>query len=165
MIGSAFARHFTAAGFTDLILREHDQLELTDKLAVDAFFAEHRPEIVILAAGKVGGIVDNVSYPADFITRNLEIQANVIQSAHHHGVRRLVFFGSSCMYPRECPQPMAEDALLSGKPEMTSIAYAMAKLAGVHMCLAYNRQYGEQRFIPVIPNSVYGENDNFDPQS
>ncbi len=165
MIGSAFVRHFAAAGFTDLILRGHEELELTDKAAVAAFFAEHRPQVVILAAGKVGGIVENQTYPADFITRNLDIQSNVIQAAHQHGVQRLLFFGSSCMYPRECPQPMAEDALLSGKPEVTSMAYAMAKLAGVHMCLAYNKQYGEPRFIPVIPNSVYGPNDNFDPQS
>ena len=165
MIGSAFVRHFQAAGFNNLLLADHQALELTDSLAVDAFFAEQRPEVVILAAGKVGGIVENLTYPADFISRNLAIQANVIQSAHQHGARRLLFFGSSCMYPRECPQPMAESALLSGKPEPTSIAYAIAKLAGVHMCLAYNKQYGEQRFIPVIPNSVYGPNDNFDPQS
>ncbi|NWB87276.1 GDP-L-fucose synthase family protein [Pseudomonas gingeri] len=165
LVGSAFVRHFTAAGFTNLILREHDELELGDKRVVEAFFADQRPEVVILAAGKVGGIVDNLTYPADFITHNLEIQTNVIQSAHRCGVQRLLFFGSSCMYPREATQPMTEAALLSGKPEATSMAYAMAKLAGVHMCLAYNRQYGEQRFIPVIPNSVYGPNDNFDPQS
>ncbi|MDV3440370.1 GDP-L-fucose synthase [Pseudomonas otitidis] len=165
MIGSAFVRHFNSAGFNNLILREHKELELTDRLAVEHFFSEQRPDVVILAAGKVGGIVDNINYPADFITQNLEIQSNVIQSAHQYGTKRLLFFGSSCMYPRECSQPMAEDTLLSGKPELTSIAYAVAKLAGVHMCLAYNRQYGEQRFIPVIPNSVYGPNDNFDPQT
>ncbi len=165
MIGSAFVRHFTSAGFSQLITRSHDELELTDKQAVAAFFAEQRPEVVILAAGKVGGIIENQSYPADFITRNLEIQTNVIHSAHRFGVQRLLLFGSSCMYPRECPQPMAESALLTGKPELTSMAYAMAKLAGVQMCLAYNQQYGEQRFIPVIPNSVYGPNDNFDPRS
>lgn len=165
MIGSAFVRHFQAAGFNNLVLADHQRLELTDRQAVEAFFAEQRPEVVILAAGKVGGIVENLTYPADFISRNLAIQANVIESAHQYGTRRLLFFGSSCMYPRECPQPMAESALLSGKPEPTSIAYAIAKLAGVHLCLAYNKQYGEQRFIPVIPNSVYGPNDNFDPQS
>lgn len=165
MIGSAFVRHLNSAGFHNLILREHKELELTDRLAVEHFFSEQRPDVVILAAGKVGGIVDNINYPADFITQNLEIQNNVIQSAHQYGTKRLLFFGSSCMYPRECSQPMAEDTLLSGKPELTSIAYAVAKLAGVHMCLAYNRQYGEQRFIPVIPNSVYGPNDNFDPQT
>lgn len=165
MIGSAFVRHFSDAGFNNLILREHQELELTDKLAVERFFYEHQPDVVVLAAGKVGGIIDNITYPADLITQNLAIQNNVIQSAHQHGAKRLLFFGSSCMYPRECPQPMAEDALLSGKPEPTSISYAVAKLAGIHMCLAYNRQYGEKRFIPVIPNSVYGPNDNFDPQS
>ncbi|GLK87746.1 GDP-L-fucose synthase family protein [Pseudomonas turukhanskensis] len=165
MIGSAFVRHFTAAGFGQLILRSHQELELTDKAAVAAFFAEQRPDGVILAAGKVAGIVENVNSPADLITRNLEIQTNVIQNAHLYAVQRLLFFGSSCMYPRDCPQPMAEQALLSGKPEITSMAYAMAKLAGVQMCLAYNQQYGEQRFIPLIPNSVYGPNDNFDPES
>ena len=134
-------------------------------MATGRFFDEYRPEYVVLAAGRVGGIVENQTYPADFINTNLAIQLNVLQAAHRSGVKKLILFGSSCMYPRECPQPMAEDVLLSGKPEPTSLAYAIAKLAGVQMCLAYNKQYGEQRFIPVIPNSAYGPNDNFDPKA
>lgn len=163
LIGSAFVRRLTADGYTDLVVRDHASLDLTDAEQVEGFFDEQRPEYVILAAGKVGGIIENKTYPAEFITRNLAIQLNVIRSAHVSGVKRLILFGSSCMYPRECPQPMAETVLLSGHPEPTSMAYALAKLAGVQMCLAYNQQFGESRFIPVIPNSVYGSNDNFDP--
>lgn len=165
LIGSALARRLQAQGFNNLILKTHDELELTDPGAVEGFFEEHRPDYVFLAAGRVGGIVENKTYPADFINTNLAIQLNVLRSAQKHDVKRLVLFGSSCMYPRQCPQPMPEDFLLTGKPEPTSIAYGIAKLAGVEMCLAYNRQYGEQRFIPVIPNSAYGPNDNFDPNA
>lgn len=165
LIGSAFARRFQADGYANVIVRDRASLDLGDADQVQTFFKEQQPEIVILAAGKVGGIVENKTYPADFITQNLAIQLNVIRSAHLAGVKRLVFFGSSCMYPRECAQPMMEDALLTGKPEPTSIAYAIAKLAGVQMCLSYNRQYAHDRFLPVIPNSVYGANDNFDPAS
>lgn len=165
LIGSAFIRRFLIDGYMNIIVRDHASLDLCDANQVQSFFEEQQPEIVILAAGKVGGIVENKTYPADFITQNLAIQLNVIRSAHLAGVKRLVFFGSSCMYPRECAQPMAEEALLTGKPEPTSIAYAIAKLAGVEMCLSYNRQYGHNRFLPVIPNSVYGANDNFNPDS
>ena len=165
LIGSAFVRRFQTDDYANVIVRDHSSLDLGDAYQVQSFFEEQQPEIVILAAGKVGGIVENKTYPADFITQNLAIQLNVIRSAHLAGVKHLVFFGSSCMYPRECAQPMAEDALLTGKPEPTSIAYAIAKLAGVEMCLSYNRQYGHNRFLPVIPNSVYGANDNFDPAS
>lgn len=165
LVGSAFVRRLQADGYTNVIVRDHAALDLINPDRVHSFFEEQRPEIVILAAGKVGGIVENKTYPADFITQNLAIQLNVIRSAHLVDVNRLILFGSSCMYPRECPQPMAESALLSGHPEPTSIAYAIAKLAGVEMCLAYNQQYGYSRFIPVIPNSVYGANDNFDPNS
>lgn len=165
LIGSAFVRRFQTDGYANVIVRDRASLDLGDADQVQTFFKEQQPEIVILAAGKVGGIVENKTYPADFITQNLAIQLNVIRSAHLAGVKRLVFFGSSCMYPRECAQPMMEEALLTGKPEPTSIAYAIAKLAGVQMCLSYNRQYGHNRFLPVIPNSVYGANDNFDPAS
>ncbi len=165
LIGSAMVRRLQSAGYANLLLRDHAELELTDPVATGRFFDEHRPEYVVLAAGRVGGIVENQTYPADFINTNLAIQLNVLQAAHRSGVKKLILFGSSCMYPRECPQPMAEDVLLSGKPEPTSLAYAIAKLAGVQMCLAYNKQYGEQRFIPVIPNSAYGPNDNFDPKA
>ena len=153
------------AGFTNLIVRDHADLELANAEAVEKFFGECKPKYVVLAAGRVGGIVENQTYPADFISENLAIQLNVIKFAQRFGVQKLIFFGSSCMYPRDCPQPMSESALLTGKPEPTSMAYAIAKLSGVEMCLAFNRQYGEKRFIPVIPNSAYGPRDNFDPKS
>jgi GDP-L-fucose synthase len=120
---------------------------------------------VIVAAGRVGGIVENQTYPADFITANLSISLNVICSAHRAEVKRLIYFGSSCIYPRECPQPMSEESILTGKPEPTSLAYATAKLAGVQLCLSLNQQYGKKRYVPVIPNSAFGPNDNFDPSS
>lgn len=165
LIGSALVRRLRATGYENLLLRDHADLELTDTMAVDGFFDEYRPDYVLLAAGRVGGIVENQTYPADFINVNLAIQLNVLRAAQRIGVNKLILFGSSCMYPRECPQPMPEQFLLSGKPEPTSLAYAISKLAGLQMCLAYNKQYGEQRFIPVIPNSAYGPNDNFDPKA
>lgn len=165
LIGSAVVRRLQANGYGNLLLRDHAELELTDPSATDRFFDEYRPTYVVLAAGRVGGIVENQTYPADFINTNLAIQLNVLRAAHRNGVQKLILFGSSCMYPRECPQPMAEEVLLSGKLEPTSLAYAISKLAGVQMCLAYNKQYGEHCFIPVIPNSAYGPNDNFDPKS
>jgi GDP-L-fucose synthase len=165
LIGSAIVRRLQSAGFFNLLLVSHADLELTDAAAVKRFFDEFAPEYVVLAAGRVGGIIENQTYPADFINANLAIQLNVLKAAHQSGVRKLILFASSCMYPRDCPQPMAETALLSGHPEPTSLAYAISKLAGMQMCLAYNQQYGEQRFIPVIPNSAFGPHDNFDPQS
>lgn len=165
LIGSAVVRRLQGGGFANLLLAGHAELDLTHAESVDRFFDEHAPEYVVLAAGRVGGIVENQTYPADFMNTNLAIQLNVLKAAHRSGVHKLILFASSCMYPRECPQPMAETALLSGYPEPTSLAYAVSKLAGMQMCLAYNRQYGEQRFIPVIPNSAFGPNDNFDPKS
>ncbi len=165
LIGSAVVRRLQSEGFGNLLLASHADLELTDAVAVNRFFDEHSPEYVVLAAGRVGGIIENQTYPADLMNANLAIQLNVLKAAHRSGVRKLILFASSCMYPRECPQPMAETALLSGHPEPTSLAYAISKLAGMQMCLAYNQQYGEQRFIPVIPNSAFGPNDNFDPKS
>lgn len=165
LIGSALVRRLQGQGFDNLLLAKHTDLELTDALAVDQFFDAHAPEYVVLAAGRVGGIVENQTYPADFMNANLAVQLNVLKAAHRTEVRKLILFASSCMYPRQCPQPMAETALLSGHPEPTSLAYAISKLAGLQMCLAYNQQYGEQRFIPVIPNSAFGPNDNFDPKS
>ncbi len=164
LIGSAFVRRFRSEGHARVITRGRKELDLTDAVAVDVFFRQERPEYVVLAAGRVGGITDNLAFPADYITENLAMALNVIRSAHLTGVRRLLFFGSSCMYPRECSQPMRETQLLSGKPEPTSMSYAMSKLAGIQMCLAYNQQYGEDRFVAVIPNSVYGPHDNFDPE-
>ena len=165
LIGSAVIRALKRGGFADAITSSHRDLELTDALAVERFFDSVRPEYVVLAAGRVGGIVENQTYPADFMNTNLAIQLNVLRAAHRAGVRKLILFASSCMYPRECPQPMPETALFSGYPEPTSLAYAVSKLAGMQMCLAYNQQYGEKRFIPVIPNSAFGPNDNFDPKS
>lgn len=158
-------RRLQLAGYQTLLTPTHQQLELADAHAVDKWFADNKPSHVLLSAGKVGGIIENQAFPADFINVNLAIQLNVLRAAHNSGVKKLILFGSSCMYPRDCPQPMAETALLSGKPEPTSLAYAISKLAGVQMCLAYNQQYGEKRFIPVIPNSAFGPNDNFDPRS
>lgn len=165
LIGSAVMRALERGGSANVITASHRDLELTDALAVDRFFDSVRPEYVVLAAGRVGGIVENQTYPADFMNTNLAIQLNVLRAAHRAGVRKLILFASSCMYPRECPQPMSETALFSGYPEPTSLAYAVSKLAGMQMCLAYNQQYGEKRFIPVIPNSAFGPNDNFDPKS
>lgn len=165
LIGSAVVRKLQAAGFEQLLLTQRSELDLTDAGAVDRFFDAQRPEIVVLAAGKVGGIVDNQTYPADFLSTNLVIQLNVLRAAHRTGVERLILFASSCMYPRICPQPMSESQLLTGMPEPTSLSYAIAKLAGTQLCLAYNQQYGKARFLPVIPNSVYGPHDNFDPTS
>lgn len=165
LVGSGLLRRFARDGYKNIIVRSHHELDLTNQADVDVFFKHENPEYVVLAAGKVGGIVENKTYPADFIRINLAIQANVLSAAHETGVKRVINFGSSCMYPRECPQPMQESALFSGVPEPTSMAYAASKMAGMQMCLAYNQQYGESRFIPVIPNSVFGPNDNFKPES
>jgi GDP-L-fucose synthase len=164
-MGSAMVRKLRHAGYRNLILASHESLELTDPVAVEAFFARHQPDYVVLAAGRVGGIIENQSCPADFIQTNLAIQLNVLSAAQRARVKKCLFYASSCMYPRACPQPMAENRLLSGKPEPTSMAYAIAKLAGVQMCLAYNQQYGGKCFIPVIPNSAFGPHDNFAPES
>jgi GDP-L-fucose synthase len=165
LIGSALLRRLQKIEQPDILTRTHAQLDLTDKSAVDQFFEQAKPEFVILAAGRVGGIVENQTYPADFMNANLAIQLNVMQAARHNDVKKLILFGSSCMYPRECQQPMPEENLLTGKPEPTSLAYAISKLAGVQMCAAYNQQFGSGRFISVIPNSAYGSHDNFNPNS
>lgn len=165
LIGSAFLRRLTRDGYRRVITRTRAELDLRESALVSRFFQDTRPDYVVLAAGRVGGIVENEVHPADFMDENVAIQLNVLQSARKVGVRKLIFFGSSCMYPRDCPQPMAEDVLLTGRPEPTSLSYAISKLAGTYMCLAYNKQYDDKRFIPVIPNSVYGPNDNFDPGS
>jgi GDP-L-fucose synthase len=165
LIGSAVVRRLLDKNFSNIVTATHSQLDLTDSGAVDRFFARHTPQYVVLAAGQVGGIVQNQSFPADFMHTNLAIQLNVLRAAHRANVKKLILFASSCMYPRDCPQPMAETSLQTGKPEPTSMAYAVSKLAGMQMCLAYNLQYGHKRFIPVIPNSAFGPNDNFDPKS
>lgn len=165
LIGSAVLRRLRKEGCRNLILRTRKQLELTDARAVEFFFRRWRPEVVILAAGKVGGILENERMPADFIAENLAVELNVLTAARRFGVEKLIFFSSSCTYPKVCPQPMNEDSLLTGALEPTSQSYAMAKLAGVELCLAINRQDGETRFLPVIPNNVYGPMDNFEPAS
>jgi GDP-L-fucose synthase len=165
LIGSAMIRQLERERYSCIITRTRSQLDLQDATGAASFFEEVRPEYVVLAAGRVGGIVENQTYPADFMDENIAIQLNVLKAARKVGVTKLILFGSSCMYPRECPQPMAEDTLLSGRPESTSLPYAISKLAGTYMCLAYNKQYGDKCFIPVIPNSAYGPNDNFDPKS
>ncbi len=165
LIGSALLRRLGSEGYSQIITLPRDRLDLQSAGCVDKFFGETRPEYVLLAAGRVGGIVENDTYPASFMEENIAIQLNVLRAAQKVNVSKLILFGSSCMYPKECSQPMTEDILLSGKLEPTSLPYAVSKLAGVYMCLAYNKQYGGNNFIPLIPNSVYGPNDNFDPKS
>jgi GDP-L-fucose synthase len=165
LIGSALVRMLRARGCRNVITRTRGELDLSDAVSVTRFFEDQHPDYVLLAAGRVGGIVANRDRPADFLTQNLAIQSNVIGAAHRAGVQRLIFFASSCMYPRDAAQPMAESALFSGRPEETSMAYAIAKVAGTQLCLAYNQQHGGKRFVPLIPNSVYGPHDNFDPAS
>lgn len=161
LVGSAIARRLNALGFQDLLLRTKQELDLTDGRAVEAFFEAERPEYVFLAAAKVGGILANDSYPADFIRDNLAIELNVIDAAHRCGVTKLLFLGSSCIYPRLAPQPIKEEYLLTGPLEPTNEAYAVAKIAGVELCRAYRRQHGD-RFISAMPTNVYGPGDNFD---
>lgn len=164
MVGSAIVRKLRAEGFTNLLLRTHAELDLTDQKAVDAFYAEARPEFVFLAAARVGGILANSTYPAEFIRDNLAIQTNVIHSAWKHGTRKLLFLGSSCIYPRDCPQPIHEEYLLTGPLETTNEWYAVAKIAGVKMCQAYRRQYGFDA-ICAMPTNLYGPGDNYHPQN
>jgi len=165
LIGSAFVRRLQADGYRNLIARSRTDVDLTNESQVLAFFEAVQPQVVVMAAGKVGGILENQTYPADFITSNLRIQLNLMTAARGARADRVLFFASSCMYPRDCPQPMAEGHLLTGRPEETSLPYAVSKLAGMQMCLAFNQQFGGTSFIPVIPNNAFGPNDNFDPKS
>ena len=161
LVGSAICRQLTAAGYKNLLLRTHAELDLTHRESVWKFFAQERPEYVILAAAKVGGIHANSTYPADFIRENLLIQSNVIDACYEFGVTRLLFLGSSCIYPKLCPQPIREEYLLTGPLEPTNRPYAVAKIAGIELCWAYNRQYGT-RFLAAMPTNLYGPEDNFD---
>ena len=160
LVGSAIVRCLGEAGFSNLITRSHAELDLTDERATRAFFATEQPEYVFLAAARVGGIVANNRYPAEFIRDNLAIQTNVIHAAHLAGVKRLMFLGSSCIYPRLAVQPMREDALLTGPLEPTNRPYALAKIAGIEMCWSYNRQYGT-KFLAAMPTNLYGPGDNY----
>jgi len=161
LVGSALVRRLEAQGYSNLVTRAHGQLDLTRQAAVDAFFEAEAPEYVLLAAARVGGILANSTYPAEFIYENLAMQTHLIHAAWKHNVKRLLFLGSSCIYPRECPQPMKEAYLLSGPLEPTNEPYALAKIAGIKMCQAYNRQYGT-RFLAVMPTNLYGPRDSFD---
>jgi GDP-L-fucose synthase len=161
LVGSAIVRQLTTAGYTNLITRTRAELDLLDQAAVADFFAAEKPEYVFLAAAKVGGIMANQTYPADFIYQNLVIQNNIIESAHQHQVKKLLFLGSSCIYPKLAPQPIKEEYLLTGPLEPSNDAYAIAKIAGIKMCQSYSKQYGDT-FISVMPTNLYGENDNFD---
>jgi GDP-L-fucose synthase len=161
LVGSAIVRTLRAKGYANIITLTHSQLDLTDQAAVRSFFAEQRPEYVFLAAAKVGGIVANNTYPAEFIHQNLAIQTNIIHESYRTGVKRLLFLGSSCIYPRNCPQPMKEEYLLTGPLEPTNRPYAVAKIAGIEMCWAYNRQYGTQ-YLAFMPTNLYGPGDNYD---
>jgi GDP-L-fucose synthase len=163
LVGSALVRRLRAGGYANLALRTHGELELTDPAAVNAFFERERPAQVYLAAAKVGGILANDSYPAEFLYQNLMIQSNIIEAARRNGARKLLFLGSSCIYPKHAPQPMKEEYLLTGPLEPTNEAYAVAKIAGIKTCAAYNRQFGTD-FLAVMPTNLYGPGDNYDPE-
>ncbi|MDA9921237.1 GDP-L-fucose synthase [Gammaproteobacteria bacterium] len=162
LVGSAIVRQLKKRGFQNLLLRTHDELDLTNQNHVKEFFKYEKPDYVILAAAKVGGIHANNTYPADFIYKNILIEANVINSAYENKVKRLLFLGSTCIYPKEVAQPMQEDALLTGKLESTNEPYAIAKIAGIKLCESYNRQHGTD-FRSAMPTNLYGINDNFHP--
>lgn len=161
MVGSAIYRCLRRSGYDNIICRTHAELDLTDQKTTDDFFAEERPEYVFLAAAKVGGIHANSTYPADFIMENMLIECNTIRSACKYHVKKLLFLGSSCIYPKTCPQPIREEYLLTGPLEPTNQAYSLAKISGITMCQAYNKQYGT-RYISTMPASLYGINDRFD---
>ena len=161
LVGSALVRALQIAGHMRLVTRTHAELDLTEARSVKTFFEVEQPEFVFLAAAKVGGILANDTCPAEFIRENLAIQTNVIHEAWRAGVKRLLFLGSSCIYPRDCPQPIKEEYLLTGPLESTNRAYAIAKIAGIEMCWSYNRQYGT-RFLAAMPTNLYGPGDNYD---
>jgi GDP-L-fucose synthase len=163
LVGSAIRRALQQRGFSNLLLRTHAELDLADRAAVESFFQQEKPEYVFLAAAKVGGILANDTYPADFIRDNLQIQTTVIDASYRCGVKRLLFLGSSCIYPKLAPQPIKEEYLLTGPLEPTNRAYALAKIAGIEMCWSYNRQYGT-RYLAAMPTNLYGPGDNFDLQ-
>lgn len=164
LVGSALVRRLEAAGYDEVVTRTSAELDLTRQAAVEAFFEEERPEFVLMAAARVGGIMANDTYRGEFIRDNLLIETNVIDAARRIGVQRLLFLGSSCIYPRECPQPMKEEHLLTGKLEKTNEPYAVAKIAGLKMCEAFNDQF-DTRYMTVMPTNLYGPGDDFDPET
>jgi len=161
LVGSAIVQTLESAGYNNICTRTHQELDLTDQPSVEAFFKAESPDYVFLAAAKVGGILANNEYPAEFIQQNLAIQSNVIHEAWRAGVKRLLFLGSSCIYPKACPQPIKEEYLLTGPLEPTNRPYALAKIAGIEICWAYNRQYGTQ-YLAAMPTNLYGPGDNYD---
>ena len=168
MVGSAIVRNLQTKGYTNIVTRTHAEMDLTDQAAVKAFFEQEKPDQVYLAAAKVGGIHANNTFPAEFIYDNLMVQNNVIHQAFLNGVKKLLFLGSSCIYPKLAPQPMSEDALLTGKLEPTNEPYAVAKIAGIKMCESYNRQYGQSHGVDyrsVMPTNLYGPGDNYHPEN
>lgn len=164
LVGSALVKVLRQQGYHNLLLRTHAELDLTDQQATEAFFAAEKPDYVFLAAAKVGGIVANNTYPAEFIRDNLAIQTNIIHAAYRNNVKRLMFLGSSCIYPKLALQPMKEECLLTGPLEPTNRPYALAKIAGIEMCWSYNRQYGT-RYLAVMPTNLYGPGDNYHPEN
>lgn len=161
MVGSAIARRLTSAGYANLITRTHAELDLTNQAVVNNFLAMEKPDYIFLAAAKVGGIFANNTYRAEFLYQNLMIEANIVHAALQAGIQRLLFLGSSCIYPRDCPQPIKEEYLLTGPLEQTNEPYAVAKIAGIKLCESYNHQYGTQ-YVSVMPTNLYGPNDNYD---
>lgn len=164
LVGSAIVRRLQAGGYRNLITRTHAELELTQQEAVNRFFESERPEYVFIAAGRVGGIYANNTYPAEFVYQNLMIESNIIHAAWRNQAQKLLFLGSSCIYPKHAPQPMKEEHLLTGHLEPTNEAYAIAKIAGIKMCAAYNRQHGTN-YLSVMPTNLYGPGDNYDPKN
>jgi GDP-L-fucose synthase len=161
LVGSAIVRNLEKQGYINIVVRTRDELDLRSQIAVEEFFKQQSPDYVFLAAAKVGGILANDTYPADFIIDNLLIQANVIRASYNYGVKKLMFLGSSCIYPKLAPQPIKEEYLLTGELESTNESYAIAKISGIKMCSAFNRQY-DTNFLSVMPTNLYGPNDNFD---
>jgi GDP-L-fucose synthase len=164
LVGNAIVRNLQAKGYTNIVTRTHAELDLVNQQATADFFAQEKPDYVFLAAAKVGGIHANNTYPAEFIHDNLVIQNNIIHSAYKNNVKRLMFLGSSCIYPKQAPQPMSENCLLTGPLESTNRPYALAKIAGIEMCWSYNRQYGTQ-YLAVMPTNLYGPGDNYHPEN
>ncbi len=164
LVGGAITRNLQARGYHNLLVRTHAELDLCDQQATENFFAQQKPDHVFLAAARVGGILANNDFPAEFIRDNLAVQTNVIHAAYRSDVQRLLFLGSSCIYPKRCPQPMQEEYLLSGPLEPTNRPYALAKIAGIEMCWSYNRQYGT-RYLAAMPTNLYGPGDNYHPQN
>lgn len=165
LLGTALVRKLREYGYVNILARPHEELDLTNQVAVDEFFKTELPEYVFLAAGLTGGISANKTYPARFLHTNIAMQDSVFEAAHKYNVKHLIFYGSSCVYPKNCAQPMNEDQLLTGKMEETSEAYAIAKASGLIACRAYNNQFANNRFMALLPNSMYGPNDNFDSEN